>query len=212
MARVCVSCGLTTDAEGRLIVNTGDESWVYACSYENGVPIVCGADGVLRSALPEKFTIFESEDFNNGSGEITAATFGSPVIGGPNEDQSNPIVIVIDNPSDCLPMTIVAWPTVDHALVTKTGAGNSNVQIGAMLSVTGSIVSGPHDVHQHWSHSGSVSAITFDAMGSSRPYSFTLPAGGSATFTLTSYINVIAYNGSTSLDNWITRLDINGFN
>lgn len=52
MARVCVSCGLTTDVDGRLIVNTGSAVWPFACAETSGTRIRCGSDGVLRLAAP----------------------------------------------------------------------------------------------------------------------------------------------------------------
>lgn len=51
MARVCVGCGLTTDAEGLLIINAGS-TWPYACDQEDlGGAIYCSpVDGIVRTA------------------------------------------------------------------------------------------------------------------------------------------------------------------
>lgn len=53
MARVCVGCGLTTDVDGLLIVNTVG-AWPFTCDQEDfGGGVYCSpVDGALRTAPP----------------------------------------------------------------------------------------------------------------------------------------------------------------
>lgn len=209
-SRVCVGCGLTTDIDGRLIVNTGGAVWTYGCSEVLGVPIVCGSDGVLRSGMPEKSHIRGIQYSPQVSGQVTSATFGSPVIGGGNFNFGPPIVDVVANPSDCLAMRVFVRHGINHALFTKFGAGNSHVTTGTALTVTGSIIAFG-DAHQQWRHDGSVVVIAFDSQNSTEVTQFILVAGGTATFSAQPYINVAAYNGNTTFANHTAVLDVDAF-
>ncbi len=209
-ARVCYSCGLTTDDQGRLMVNTGGAEWPYGCVETNGVPIVCGADGILRSGMPEKFHIRDQQFTPQVSGQVTSATFGSPTPGGGEEDWGTPLVYVLENPSDCLPMQVAVRYGIHHAFWTKTGSGNSQTLYGLRLDVTGSIVTS-NDHHQQWRHDGSITSLIMDT-ASSETQLYTLPAGGTATFTATPIINVVSYNGNTTLTNLALVLDVDAWN
>lgn len=212
MARVCTSCGLTTDAQGRLIVNTGSATWPYGtCIYSNGIPIVCGADGVLRLAEPHKEhvrTVQVSSPLP--SAQVTSAQFGSPTVGGPNQVFGSPITKTLVNPSSCLPMTVAVRFGVQHTVWTKAGAGDSGTLIGATLSNDVTMVTA--DAHQQWRHNGTVSSLVNDTMNSTSVFMFTLAAGATVTFSLQPYINVVTYNGSTSLTNLQFVLDVDAWN
>lgn len=211
MARVCTSCGLTTDTQGRLIVNTGGAAWPYVCAYSNGIPIVCGADGVLRLAEPHKEHVRTVQiSAALPSAQVTSAQFGSPAIGGANATFGIPLTHTVTNPSPCLSMTIAVRSGVHHAVWTKTGNGDSRTQYGAVLSNT--IDLSVADAHQQWQHSGTVTQVLNDAMNSTTVTMFTLAPGAAVTFTLQAYINVPTYNGNTALTNLQYVLDIEAWN
>ncbi len=209
MAKVCFSCGLTVDSQGRLIVNTGGAEWPLGCAETNGQAIYCGADGVVRTA-PEKFHTREQRFSPSATGQVTSATFGSPTIGGGTEDWGTPLTYVLANPSECLPMRVAVRYGIHHAIWAKIGAGNSQTLYGLRLAVTGSIVD-TNEVHQQWRHDGSVNQVSMDTPGQ-ETLMFTLPAGGTATFTATPIINVASYNGNTTLTNLILVLDVDAWN
>lgn len=207
MARVCTGCGLTTDDQGRLIVNTGDATWDLTCSYVNGIPIVCGPDGVLRLSEPQRLHTRQVFYSSALSGQITSATFGSPVIGGATANFGLPLEITIDNSDGCLPMRVAARHGIHHAALGKTGAGDTRTQYGTTMTISGSVVD-VTDAHQQWGHDGSVTSIVFDAMNSTRFDMYTVPAGGSALFSAQRYISVASYNGNTTLTNHQAVIDI----
>ncbi len=211
MARVCISCGLTTDSQGRLIVNTGGAEWEYACAESNGVPIVCGSDGVLRSGMPEKFHVREQEYSSTRNGLATSATFGSPTPGGGSVDFGDPMVIVLENPSDCLPMRVAVRFGIHHMAMTKTGSGNTSILVGVDLTVTGGIVA-TNEAHQQWRHDGSVNAMIWDTQNGTETLLFDLAAGATATFSAQNHIIVTAYNGNTNITNHLGVLDVEAWN
>lgn len=213
-SRVCIGCGLTTDDQNRLIVNTGGTAWPYTCSDADGAPIYCGSDGVLR-AMPEKFQIRNVQYSANLSGTADSATFGSPSPGaGSNNDFGTGLEYVLDNPSDCLPMTVAVTFGVEHVGVQKVGAGNADVIYGAHMSSMGDIVTTGNDAHQRWAHNGSVTSIRWDAMGSTRTKVYTLAAGGSVTFTVQPYTQLVSYSGGAVLNitNYEAVLDVQAWN
>lgn len=210
-SRVCYGCGLTVDGLGNLIANTGGAAWPYACPETNGVPIVCGSDGVLRSGMPEKFHIRDIQYTPFLTGQVNSATFGSPIIGGASKDFGPALTYVLDNPSDCLPMTVAIRYGVHHMALTKVGSGNSLVLVGTNMTTMGGIVAS-NEAHQQWRHDGSVSAIVFDSQNSTEVNLYTLAAGGSATITARAHIVLTAYNGNTSLTNHSAVLDVEAWN
>lgn len=210
-SRVCISCGLTTDDQGRLIANTGDAVWPYGCPETNGVPIVCGADGVLRLGQPEKFHTRNIQYSGSLSGQADSATFGSPTPGGAAVDFGAPLVYVLNNPSSCLPMTVASRHGIHHCALGKTGAGDAFVLYGTRLTVSGGIVA-VTDAHQAWRHNGSVTSITFDTMNSTRTDVYTLAAGGAATFTAQRYILVTGTTNIPNLTSHVALLDVDAWN
>lgn len=210
MARVCIACGLKADDQGRLYVNVGDSAWPYGCAETNGAPVYCGSDGVLRVA-PEKFRIRTDQRTSFRTGQVTSATFGSPTIGGADKNFDSPLIHLLENPSDCLPMQVAVRYGVHHAALTKVGAGNSQVLYGMKLTITGGIVD-TNEAHQQWRHDGSVSAIVFDTQNGTEVNLYTLAPGASATISAQPYINVPSYNGNTTLTNFSGVLDIDAWN
>lgn len=53
-AKVCYNCGLTTNSDNELIVDTNEAVWPFTgdCSYTSGSPVYCGEDGALRTSPP----------------------------------------------------------------------------------------------------------------------------------------------------------------
>lgn len=205
--RICTGCGLTTDSSGRLIPNTASAVWPYACAETNGVKIRCGADGVLRSAMPEKYNLVQRMATTLHTGTLTAL---APADGNPH-DLTPTNSMVVTNPSPCLPMQLLVSVGLAHALLTKTGAGNTHVSLSSRLSVTGAIVDAASDGgHQIWQLNGST-AGRFDTQNSLNRRQYVLPAGGTATFTLRDVITVFTYNGDSTVTNWNSTCVVEGF-
>lgn len=208
---VCIECGLTTDSEGRLIVNTGSSVWPYACDEGNGASLYCGTDGILR-AEPEKFTQFQQVFVTHiaASSEMNAAGLGTPM--DTANDSALTGSLTVTNPSDCRAMTAVIEWGVRHAEGIINGVGLTNYQVGARLENSAAAILG--DVHQHWRYNGqdASSIISFDSMGSTRKTSVTIAAGASETFTVFGYFILADYNGDSQLSQWISSMDILSFN
>lgn len=207
-SRVCYGCGLTVDETSRLVVDTGGAVWPYTCDESNGVPIFCGTDNVLRVADSSRTHVRTVQLNSSRDGDTTDATFGSPTPGGGLTEFGTPLTKTINNSNGCRPMTIAVRWGIHHANWNKLGSGDSQTQVGATLSATGSIVDAGADAHQQWRHSGTVTAISLDSMNSTRVKIYTLPAGGSVTFSCQPYIDIPFDNGTTSLQNHQVVLDV----
>jgi hypothetical protein len=93
MARVCVGCGLTTDAQGRLIVDTVG-NWPFSCDQEDhGGGIYCSpVDGALRTA-PNVLARTATATGSSSSAPITVLENDTDTVG--------TISITLTNPSSC---------------------------------------------------------------------------------------------------------------
>ncbi len=206
---VLVDCGLEgTGALGDpLVVDTGGSSWPWGCDEDQGAAVYCGADNALR-VDPEKFFLFEQLSLDDGSGQ--ADTFGAIVGGGPT-DIGGPVSVVVNNPSNCRDMTIIVDAGLAHALYSLNSASPNEIVIGAHFVVTGDIVADLNLIgHQRWRFGGGTT-INFDSQRACQRFTYTLPASGSATFTLYSSLQLVAYSSSALITSWQTYLDIIGF-
>lgn len=216
MARVCVGCGLTTDANGNLIVDVsgtaGDEFPVTTdCTVAGGTHIYCdSATGVLYGE-PEKF--FRMRRFGKA---LTAANVNVDLTDLAPADNTKtniltPISIVFENPSPCRPMNFLIESGISHVrlnVIEFGGEGDTEVEFGTELTVTGdaSIPTGDTG-HQIWAGNVFDSSqpnipnldLTFDSMGA-RSYSnaIVIPAGGSITIKLQGWMKL---NSSAALSN-----------
>lgn len=200
-------CGLT--GLGTLIspleVDTGGSAWPFACADTQGAAVYCGADGAVR-VDPEKFTIFQSVEVVDGSAQTN--TFAA--VGTGPQDVGGPVAMVVTNPSSCRDMLLIVETGVRHAQLVLSGAGANEVTIGAHFDVVGSIIDTQNQVgHQRWRFGGGTT-ITFDSQRPSQRFTYTLVPSGSATFSLFSSLDTIAYNGSAALNGWATFLDVVG--
>lgn len=94
MARVCVGCGLTTDADGLLILNLPD-AWPFACDLEDfGGNLYCSpVDGIIRTSPPDLCRT------NSNTGGVSPP---DPItIDEDDVDVVDTIDITLTNPSTC---------------------------------------------------------------------------------------------------------------
>lgn len=221
MSKVCFSCGLTTDSDGNLIVNTSG-TWPFACDITNGAPIYCDPTTGKLYLPPEKFRLTGNMVAHvSGTNLIGSAAFGSPDVGG-DETQvvltsvdvlnSNPVAAVtthdtgsatvsITNPSACRTMVVDLEVGVNHAFFRYSpgGGGISSVFIDSHLAVSGDFAIPEFPVgHQIWMASGTT-ALQYDTENSVGRRQFTISAGGNLAFRLDGYMQLFSDNGNTTI-------------
>lgn len=118
MSKVCVSCGLTLDTDGRLIVNTGGAVWPYACAEAaGGSTLYCNpATGVLHGGPTVKVDAVLAFDSSSFADTNVPGVFTTIVT------TSNPTV----NPSSCAEALMIRGFEFE---VTFTVPVNNKVQV-----------------------------------------------------------------------------------
>lgn len=205
MAKICTSCGLTTDSDGNLIVDVNDSAWpLTACAYTSGTPIYCGTDGALRGPA-EKFSQFNriGKNFITENGITTDSqpnrmTHWEPTQSGVLTDISSdgngtangaggkaPLTFTIPNPSKCLPFYVYMEAGISHAYVHYEGnPGSFTFEASAFITVTGALQNFTgHTGHQIWGFDthGTHEEIVFDSMGARATVD---PNGSDTKFTI----------------------------
>lgn len=214
-SKVCTSCGFTTDEDGRLIVNTGGSAWPYECNQANGEDLYCDPDTGRLHASPEKFYLNEELVVVHQTGDSDQLDDWVPIGVGPTLVGSGTIDIV--NPSLCRPMRLVARFGLEHAQFVIIGSGSTEIVIGVQVTVTGAIAdtTGLQPAgHQSWRHSTTEADFGRIIFDSQRPQSlrrYTLPPGGTATFTLKGNLDARLYNGNSVLQAWRSYLEVMGY-
>lgn len=111
MARVCVGCGLTVNADGLLIVDTVG-AWPFSCDQEDlGGGVYCSpVDGALRTAPPalaRTVSVFGSR--------------GSEGIADGNTELVDVVEYTLTNPSTCYSARAMVTSEVDAQMVLDAG-------------------------------------------------------------------------------------------
>lgn len=213
--RVCTSCGLTTDSDGKLIVNVGGSAWPYACAQTEGEDLYCDPATGRLHASPEKFYLNEELVVVHQAGNTDQVNAFATVGAGPTDVGTG--TLVITNPSTCRPMTLVARFGLEHVQFVKIGQGSTEIVVGAHMLVSGSIADNTGSQpagHQSWRHDtdeADFNRIIFDSQRPSAVRRYTLPAGGSATFELRGMLDLRQYNGNSTFQAWRTYLEVMGF-
>lgn len=206
---VFTDCGITGDGTGGspIAVDTGGAVWPFACADTSGAAVYCSSDGALR-VDPEKFFIEDSLSISHGSGQTTS--FGATLGGGPT-DVGGPVSTTINNPSTCRDMKVIVTSGPEHARVAYSGTGANEITLGTHFVVSGDVTDDVDQAgHQRWRYGGGTT-ITFDSQRAASRRVYTIPAGGSISISLVGSLDVLAYNGTASINNWTSYLDVIGF-
>jgi hypothetical protein len=172
--QICTGCGLTTDANGNLIVNTGDAVWDYPCSDTLGGRIYCGSDGILRADPQPLATIIslEKSDFavdgtalDTNLTEYAALTFDAV------------------NPSSCLPAVVFYTAEVEVSVDLATGA-RYRVYINNNRYVDYTNAGATSATNVGWQISSSTAFTLGEGATSSQSIKVTVDKIGSGTATL----------------------------
>lgn len=190
MVQVCVGCGLTTDADGSLIVD-GAGSWGVAplafpaaCAQTSGMPIYCDSNGELRAPPP--------------FGAVAVANFVDETPGinhnlGTGDEHYSPQPITYTNPSPCRSMLVLAMArgefgsTVSGGTTYRMRFGNPVINVG---SGGGDIVFRETTDDDHASHVVEVQGVSSG---------FTTLAPG-ASLSITTGMTTECLNGSMTVN------------
>lgn len=171
--QICTGCGLTTDSNGNLIVNTGDAVWGYPCADTLGARIYCGSDGILRADPQPLATIISLENSGYASG-IAIDT-----------DLTEYALLEFDavNPSGCLPASVFYTAEVEVSVDLTAGARyrvyiNSNRYVDYTNSGAGSIT------NIGWQVSSQTAFTLGEGATSSQSVSVSIDKIGSGSVTL----------------------------
>lgn len=215
MASVCFACGLTTDANGNLIVNTGGHTWPFTCTEASGgAPLYCDPTSGELVGAPPKYVRSGFVVASYGTGELTHFAPVSPSF----TTLSGFARLTIVNPSSCYPMQADVRFGVNHGdfennkqPFTDFGTNESRVELVPIYSATGTTadISSDPGGHQIW---GGAAFESLDSQGASSLRSHVIPPGGTAFFDVGATIRVDVYNGDTQLQNYQTFIYVLAYN
>ncbi len=218
MARVCTGCGLTVDGSGNLIAKTSG-SWPYAPTVDSAASATyCSPTSGELFGAPEKFHLSEFVLANQGSGAPTQLNVFGATVGGPAVVITGDHMLTVTNPSPVLPMTLKLRAGILRAAIDVYGTGKTECLLFTKVAATGSISFAATDLGgngRYVTFTGAAGADKFTADSQwdvCAPQFYTLPAAGSATFTINGWMQLVFFNGNSTISLGNFLLDVEGWN